>query len=55
MPTKHEESPPPVPDDELEASRREMQVLVRAVSHDFRAPLRAITTFGGLLLSLIHI
>ena len=49
MPTKQEESPPPVPDDELEASRREMQVLVRAVSHDFRAPLRAITTFGGLL------
>ena len=29
--------------------KQELGALVRAVSHDFRAPLRAITTFGGLL------
>ena len=34
---------------ELERSNRELEELARALSHDLRAPLRAITTFGELL------
>ena len=49
-----EDDTPPQADAQLEAARRQLQLLTDAITHDLRAPLRTIDSFAGHLAATAH-